>query len=195
MITVNSANSTHYVTSSSLLTSGAQQTVTMEFSWDDKNNTHADGFVVKNGAGTTLATYYGRFNGQITVKTFTIDASDNDGVIQIYLVDGVAETFQDPGGNDRFFIGYVTVATMLNEKWGTDNIGKGKAYVYLRSYSDMDTFAGFPQPTFQVKGKKDIYDPRDTTYKYTDNPALCLADYITMPIEEGGLGEPWSKIE
>lgn len=37
---------------------------------------------------------------------------------------------------------------------------------------------GFPRLTATIKGRK-VYDPRSSTTAYTDNPALCLADFIT----------------
>lgn len=37
---------------------------------------------------------------------------------------------------------------------------------------------GFPNITATIKGRK-IYDPRNTTTTWSNNPALCLADFIT----------------
>ena len=52
---------------------------------------------------------------------------------------------------------------------------------------DAEAFGGgFPNVSFDIKGKK-VFDPRDTnqtfgdesTYTYSDNPALIILDYIT----------------
>ena len=37
---------------------------------------------------------------------------------------------------------------------------------------------GFPEITAIIKGKK-VYDPRTSTTAWSDNPALCLRDYLT----------------
>ena len=87
-----------------------------------------------------------------------------------------------------------TVDFILNaafpSTWTTDARGRGVTYVALRyDYGDGKTYSGIPQITFKVKGKK-CYDPRldtspganptDAAYAaWTDNPALCWADYKT----------------
>ena len=66
------------------------------------------------------------------------------------------------------------------------------AYVYMEMIYDSEKMPSVPKITFLVKGKK-IYDPRldstvggsgshrlgtASTYAWTDNPALCLLDYL-----------------
>lgn len=76
---------------------------------------------------------------------------------------------------------------------------RGVAYVAIRLKYDAEVFAGVPDFTVKVKGRR-IYDPRkdstsshydsslgvsdhratdDSTWDWSDNPALCLRDYLT----------------
>lgn len=58
----------------------------------------------------------------------------------------------------------------------------GKTCVMLRLHYNDKIFAnGLPQISFHVSGKNDIYDPRvsPATYGYSENPALCIADYLS----------------
>jgi len=87
-----------------------------------------------------------------------------------------------------------TVDFILNaafpSTWTADARGRGITYVALRyDYGDGKTYTGIPQITFKVRGKK-CYDPRLDTAPganptnaayaaWTDNPALCWADYKT----------------
>lgn len=61
------------------------------------------------------------------------------------------------------------------------------AYVFFELIFDSEKFGGgIPNIFFTVKGKK-VFDPRDSnqtfgdesTYEWSDNPALCALDYIT----------------
>jgi len=51
------------------------------------------------------------------------------------------------------------------------------AYMYLRLTYDREKFTSIPKITAIVKGRK-VYDPRDDTIKWTDNPALCIYDFM-----------------
>ncbi len=69
----------------------------------------------------------------------------------------------------------------LNPVWTTVHRGRGTAYVYLRLKWDSTIFSnGLPNVTFDLEGRK-VRDPRlsPTASAYSDNPALCLADYLT----------------
>jgi len=63
--------------------------------------------------------------------------------------------------------------------WTANHRLRGIAYVYLRLAHDPEYFtSGEPRMTFVVKGKK-VYDPETQTTGWSDNPALCLRDYLT----------------
>ena len=64
-------------------------------------------------------------------------------------------------------------------QWTTDCKLLATAYLYVMLEYDADAFPnGVPEVTAIVKGKK-VYDPRTSSTAWSDNPALCLRDYIT----------------
>ena len=90
------------------------------------------------------------------------------------------------------------VASMPN--WTSAHKLNGVCYIAAHyGYDTKGIWSGIPQLTVQVKGKK-VFDPRDgnqtfgtvSTYKWSDNPALCFLDYITNT--EYGKGLPIAKI-
>ena len=71
-------------------------------------------------------------------------------------------------------------------KWTSEHKLRGIAYMYVRLSFDADIFPnGVPVVTAVVKGKK-VHDPRNGSIAWSDNPALCLRDYLT---NKYGLGE------
>lgn len=63
--------------------------------------------------------------------------------------------------------------------WGATCSLLGKTAVFLRLHYNDTIFAnGLPQISYHVSGKKDIYDPRTGLNDYTENAALCIADYL-----------------
>lgn len=76
--------------------------------------------------------------------------------------------------------------------WTTAHRLRGIAYMYCRFKFDSDKFPnGLPTVTATIKGKK-VYDPRSDTTAWSDNPALCLRDYLTNGY---GLNEDSSNID
>ncbi len=66
------------------------------------------------------------------------------------------------------------------------------AYMYIRMKYNADVYPdGIPEFTAVVKGKK-VYDPRTSTTAYSDNPALCLRDYLTASY---GVAEDTANID
>ena len=56
---------------------------------------------------------------------------------------------------------------------------RGIAYVYMQLVFDAEKFGGgLPAVSFIVKGKK-VFDPRNSQTAWSDNPALCIRDYLT----------------
>ena len=92
--------------------------------------------------------------------------------------------------------------------WTTDHRGRGVAYAAMQfQYDDAVYKSGKPQVTFQVQGKR-VYDPRldstnggsgshrlnnPATWAYSNNPALCLADYLTDA--SLGMGEEQARVD
>lgn len=59
--------------------------------------------------------------------------------------------------------------------------------ISMRLKQDRDAFPnGVPDISFDVQGKNDVLDPRTNTTGFTENPALCIADY--MSLQNFGLG-------
>ena len=62
--------------------------------------------------------------------------------------------------------------------WTSSHVLNDTAYLYLRLTFDRDKFAnGIPNISAIVRGKK-VYDPRTTTTAWSQNPALCIRDYL-----------------
>jgi len=75
--------------------------------------------------------------------------------------------------------------------WGSSHKLSGVAYLAVRLQWDQDVFSSIPNITAVVKGKK-VYDPRTDTTAWSDNPALCIRDYLIN--ERYGKGLPSSAI-
>lgn len=63
--------------------------------------------------------------------------------------------------------------------WNSNCVVSGFAYSHLRLRWDQEIYVR-GDPTFSaiVRGKL-VYDPRDQTVKFSDNPSLCIRDYAT----------------
>ncbi|MEI6317409.1 MAG: phage tail protein [Pseudomonadota bacterium] len=67
----------------------------------------------------------------------------------------------------------------LPDKWTTAHQLRGVAYIYTRLQWDNAAWPnGVPTITANVRGRK-VYDPRTATTAWSDNPALCVRDYLT----------------
>jgi hypothetical protein len=70
---------------------------------------------------------------------------------------------------------------------------RGIAYIYARYTFDEDVFAtGIPNLSCTVSGKK-LFDPRDDTTAFSQNPALAIRDYLTNTTY--GLGASADEID
>jgi hypothetical protein len=65
----------------------------------------------------------------------------------------------------------------LPGKWTAAHQGKGVAYLHVQIKADQNAFTSLPVVTCDIDGKK-VYDPRDGLTKLSNNPALCLRDYL-----------------
>ncbi|PIN72967.1 hypothetical protein COV21_00555, partial [Candidatus Woesearchaeota archaeon CG10_big_fil_rev_8_21_14_0_10_45_5] len=63
--------------------------------------------------------------------------------------------------------------------WTTNHRLRGVAYLGIWLKWDQNTFSGgLPAITVDTDGQK-VFDPRDSTTKFSNNPALCIRDYLT----------------
>ena len=77
--------------------------------------------------------------------------------------------------------------------WTTNHRLRGIAYMYVKFTYDADAFPnGVPTVTALVKGKK-VKDPSTGVVAWSDNPALCLRDYLTNT--KYGLGEEDANVD
>ena len=84
------------------------------------------------------------------------------------------------GDEDQTAFGSLMAA--LPEMWTPAHRLAGCAAIYLRLSYDQDAFpGGIPNIAVDLEGKDDIYDPRTGARGYSENAALCLADYMAHP--------------
>lgn len=67
--------------------------------------------------------------------------------------------------------------------WSNDHRARGICYLYARLVYDVTDDSRIwpsfiPSLTVRLKGRNDIYDPRDGTTSWTDNPALIAANIL-----------------
>ena len=80
-----------------------------------------------------------------------------------------------------------------SSKWTSLHRLRGIAYMYIKMEYDQDSFPnGIPVFTATVKGKK-VKNPSTGLTAWSDNPALCLRDYLTTT--GYGLGETEDNID
>ena len=77
------------------------------------------------------------------------------------------------GTDDQVASSILTTST----NWTSNHRLRGVCYLAFRFKWNQDSFTGIPQVKVLLKGKK-VYDPRDTTTKWTPNSALVLLDYL-----------------
>lgn len=133
-------------------------------------------------------------NNQYLHKVIAISGHQIDSFTKIYLNDTVLTL--DGSGNvtsPAKYSGYVRIklhtgsttqaadSSLVAESdglWTSSHRLLGIAYIYARFKFNADVFPnGEPAITAVVKGKK-VYDPRTGLTAWSDNSALCLADYI-----------------
>lgn len=96
----------------------------------------------------------------------------------------------------RFYDGTQTAAdgAMVADidKWTSDHKLLDTAYMSALFGFSTDVYPnGVPEITCSIKGKK-VYDTRTSTTAWSDNPALCLRDYLTSGY---GLGASDAEID
>ena len=76
------------------------------------------------------------------------------------------------------FSSLVSATANATNKWTTAHKLNGVASIYFRlDAGQRQVWKGFPYIQPLIKGKI-IYDPRDQTHKYSNNPALVILDYL-----------------
>ena len=125
------------------------------------------------------------FNGEEVVFDGNGDATGK--------YEGYAKMDQRLGSPDQTaFAGLIADAP---DKWTSDHRQRGCACVYIRFKwkSDLYPGGGLPNVNFDVKGKNNIYDPRTSTYGYTNNAALIVGDYFME--QSFGMAAPQDEMD
>ena len=83
-------------------------------------------------------------------------------------------------------VAFADLVSESDDKWTANHRLRGITALYVRLQYDQDKFfGGVPNISALVRGKK-VYDPRTTLTAWSQNPALCLNDYLTN--SDYGLG-------
>jgi hypothetical protein len=121
-------------------------------------------------------------NGNVTQITLP-DGSTSD------RYDGFIRIKQNLGSPDQ-----AADPDLVSEvsEWTSNHRLREISYLYIRYKFDGDVFPnGVPEVTTIIKGKK-VFDPRTSTTAWSDNPALCLRDYLTSGY---GLNEDTANVD
>ncbi len=95
-----------------------------------------------------------------------------DGSLQLVNV------YTKDGADDQTSITELT-AEVGSDVWSTNHRLRGVAYVYVRCQYQTNIFGSeIPRCSALIKGKK-VLDTRTSTTAYSDNPALCLRDFLS----------------
>ena len=134
----------------------------------------------------------GQTEGERLHLVYVLSEGEIEALEQIYLN-------QEPitAAGDRASFELVRNATTPNQfllnnspGWKTSQIGRGLSWVRLTLRYDPEFFAaGIPDVLFEIRGRRDIFDPRTGTTGYSDNAALVLLWYV-----RNRLGVPDSEI-
>jgi len=99
--------------------------------------------------------------------------------------------YDSPSGPRRglvrvnFYTGSQTTADAAlvaesTDGWSAAHVLRETAYAYLRLEYNRDIFANGPGAiSLEVEGKSTILDPRTNSSGWTNNPALCILDYLS----------------
>src|SRR5688572_10702930 len=94
----------------------------------------------------------------------------------------VEKSLGDEGGAQPF----PNLVDRAEGAWTDQHKQRGRTKINFRLFANTDLFpTGVPNISAVIKGKK-VYDPRTGLTAWSDNAALCLADYLTDT--EFGLG-------
>jgi hypothetical protein len=172
-----------------------------------------------NAEGGVIPIIYG--TQRIGGKIFAVRGVRKTLYIGVILCEGPVDSIISLEVNDKHVSTYssityetylgnqTTASPMLTAAFGTSpitaytDILPNTCYAVLK-FTASDDLSGFPRITATVKGKL-VYDPRDSTqaigtpstYKWSSNPSLCLADLLRSTVY--GLGkefttEGWASV-
>jgi hypothetical protein len=113
--------------------------------------------------------------GDIYFDDELVPLSGNDATGRFANYAQVYKSLGDEAAGVQPFANLVTLSAGL---WTSAHCQTGCAKIWVNLHFNADLFPnGIPNITAVVKGKK-VYDPRSATTDWSDNPALCIADYL-----------------
>jgi hypothetical protein len=75
-------------------------------------------------------------------------------------------------------VSFPTLTAVSAGKWTSSHLQNGCASAYLQLSANPDLFpSGPPNLSAVIRGRK-VYDPRTAATVWSNNPALCLADFL-----------------
>ncbi|MDA9812241.1 phage tail protein [bacterium] len=105
---------------------------------------------------------------------------------KVYIAERLGTSSQTPVTSSE--VNNITLPT----EWNATRKLSGIAYLYIVMEYDADIFPnGIPEIKAVIKGKK-VYDPRTSSTAWSDNPALCIRDYLTSSY---GLDEETANVD
>lgn len=131
-------------------------------------------------------------NNEFLQMVITLAGHEVNAISAMYF-DGVAVPLDGSGNATGNFSGFVHaefnlgtrgqaafagLVTASSGQWTSAHRQRNRAGAYVQLKWDQTKFPnGVPNITFDVNGRK-VYDPRSGTIAYSDNAALCIADYL-----------------
>lgn len=128
-------------------------------------------------------------NDEVATFSGTAVTSPSRYVDRVAMAQYLGTTTQaaDPG-----LISETSGLTPTTGQWTSAHRLQNIAYLYIRFSYDADAFPnGIPAVSAVIRGKK-VYDPRSGLTVWSNNPALCIRDYLTS---EYGLNQPADRID
>jgi len=121
--------------------------------------------------GSDEVTFPNRYDGNVRIKTYR--GTDNQQA-------------------DGELISATSGLSAAKGKWTSEHRLQGIAYIYVRFKYDENAFPnGVPSVSAVIRGKK-VFNPNTNTTAWSDNPALCIRDYLTS---DYGMNQPSSRID
>jgi hypothetical protein len=147
------------------------------------------------------------FNREAVGSISAITGAESDGEITTGRYQNFAWV-RRYAGTDAQTVDY-KLTTAFPTSWTANHRGQGVAYLAMTFKFDEEAYRnGRPETTILVQGKR-VYDPRldstrlggsgsqlvtdPSTFTYSTNPALCLADYLLST--RLGMGEDINRID
>lgn len=104
-----------------------------------------------------------------------------------YTTDSKVKVFKSLGNEADGVQPFPGLVTSSGGVWSNTHRQTERAKIWIQFQYDQDLFpSGLPNVTAVIKGRNDIYDPRGPSTGWSQNAALCVANYLTDAARGGG---------